>query len=57
MNAVAIGWVEIFLQAYFGTVHSLAGESAKCTHNDWRNGRDNRYNRAAREGMESTDAL
>ena len=57
MNAAAIGWVEIFLQPYFGTVHSLAGESAKCTHNDWRNGRDNRYNRAAREGVASTDAL
>ena len=57
MNAVTIGWAEIFPQAYFGTVPSLAGESAKCTDNDWRNGRDNRYNRAAREGMESTDAL
>lgn len=57
MSAVANGWVEIFPQAYFGTVHSLAGESAKCIHNDWRYGRDNRYNRAAREGMESTDAL
>ena len=57
MNAVAIGWVEIFLQLYFGTVNSLAGECAKCIHNDWRNGRDNRYNRAARKGVESTDAL
>ena len=57
MNAVAIGWVEIFLQLYFGTVNSLAGECAKCIHNDWRNGRDNRYNRAAREGVASTDAL
>ena len=57
MNAVAVGWVEIFLQAYFGTVHSLAGESEKCTYKDWRNGRDNRYNRAARKGVQSTDAL
>ena len=57
MNAVAIGWAEIFPQAYFGTVPSLADESAQCTHNDWRNGRDNRYNRAARKGVESTDAL
>jgi hypothetical protein len=57
MNAVAIGWVEIFLQVYFGTVHSLAGESAQCTHKDWRNGPDNRYNRAARTGLETTDAL
>jgi len=57
MNAVAIGWVEIFLQAYFGTVHSLAGESAKCIHNDWRNAPENRYNFAAHKGVESTDAL
>ncbi len=57
MNAVAIGWVEIFLQAYFGTVHSLAGESAQCTHKDWRNGPDNRYNSAARRGLEARDAL
>jgi hypothetical protein len=46
VNAVAIGDVEIFLYAYFGTVHSLAGESAKCIHHDWRNAPQNRYNLA-----------
>tara|TARA_E500000178_G_scaffold239654_1_gene236071 strand:+ start:120 stop:293 length:174 start_codon:yes stop_codon:yes gene_type:complete len=57
MKAAIVGWVEILLRAYFGTVHSLAGESAQCTHNDWRNEPDNRYNRAARKGVWSTDAL
>ena len=52
MNAVAIGDVEIFLYAYFGTVHSLAGESAQCIHHDWRNAPENRYNLAAREGLD-----
>ena len=57
MKAAIVGWVEILLRAYFGTVHSLAGESAQCTHNDWRNELDNRYNRATRKGVASTDAL
>jgi hypothetical protein len=49
--------MQIFLLTYFGTVHSLTGESAQCTHCDWRNGPDNRYNPAAREGLNSSDAL
>ena len=57
MSAVASGEVEILMQAYFGTFHSSAGESAQCIHDYWRNGPDNRYNLAAREGLDLTDAL
>ena len=51
MHAVATGDVVISLYAYSGTVHSLAGESAKCILHDWRNAPENRYNLGAREGL------
>ena len=57
MEVVAIVGLEIFLQAYFVTIHSLAGESAQCIHKDWRKGTGNRYNPSAHEGMNSILAL
>ena len=52
MKVVAIGGLEIFLQAYFVTIHS-----AQCIQKDWSRGTENRYNPAALEGLDLIDAL